>query len=103
MKRLASVIWCIGSIALWLAFTKWAIRIVVARIWYDFPVRFCEIINDGLLWTLRRFKPAYDPGVLQMQDAGLLVLCIATGLICAAIVFPASAFAWKRIVVPRIR
>ncbi|MFP6561695.1 hypothetical protein WJ542_25805 [Paraburkholderia sp. B3] len=96
MKRLAFVGWCIGSLGLWLAMVFFIGHFILSHIWYEIPINFYQITNDFALWVVRKFKPGYDPGVLQMDDPGLLVLVIATGLICAAIVIPVGTFGWRR-------
>lgn len=96
MKRLAFVAWCVGSAALWSALVFAACHFVLSRVWYLIPIGFYEAVNNGLLWTVRRFKPEYDPGVLQMDDPGLFLLLGLVCLICAAVVIPVSAYGWQR-------
>jgi hypothetical protein len=96
MKRLVFIGWCIGSIGLWLAMVFCAVHFILAHIWCEIPIGFYEVTNDFLLWAVRKFKPGYDPGVLQMEDAGLLILVTAICLISAAIVIAASAYVWRR-------
>ena len=103
MKRLAWIGWLIGSIGLWLALVSSANSFILSRTWHEIPIGFYEIANNVLRWLVRKFKPNYDPGVLQMQDAGLFVLLGVTCLISAAIVIPISVFAWRRISSPRLR
>ncbi|WP_156954554.1 hypothetical protein [Paraburkholderia acidipaludis] len=96
MKRLAFISWCIGSIGLWLVMVFCIVHFILTHIWYEIPIGFYEITNDLTLWLVRKFKPGYDPGVLQMDDPGLFVLLIATGLISAAVVILAGTLGWRR-------
>jgi hypothetical protein len=102
MKRLALVGWLIGTFGLWLVVVFCIGNFILSRTWYEIPIGFYEVVNNSLLWVVRKFKPSYDPGVLQMEDPGLFVLLGVTCLISATIVIPISVFAWRRILSPRL-
>lgn len=97
MKRLIFMGWLIGSIGMWFILVFCINNFILIRVWYRVPAVFYEVVNNGLLWAVRIFKPDYDPGVLQMTDAGIFVLLIVTCLISAGVVIPVSIFAWRRI------
>lgn len=97
MRRLAFMGWCIGSVALWFALVFLMGHFILSRIWQEIPIGFYETVNNGMLWIVRRFKPEYDPGVLQMEDPGLLLLLGVICAISAAAVIPLSVFGWRRI------
>jgi hypothetical protein len=97
MRRLAFIVWCIGSLCLWAALVFATVHFVLSRVWYEIPVGFYEAVNNGTLWIARRFKPEYDPGILQMDDPGQLLLIAAIGLICAAVVIRISTVGWRRL------
>jgi hypothetical protein len=103
MRRLGFIAWCIGSVALWIALVVASCRFVLSRVWYEIPVGFYQATNNALLWVVRWVKPAYDPGVLQMADAGQALLLGLACLICAVIVARISAYGWRRFNSRRVR
>lgn len=97
MNRIKLIVWCTGTVITWFVLMTAFVRFVFRYVWYQIPDRFYEVVNNGTLWTVRKFKPEYDPGVLQMADPGILLLILLSGLTFAVAVIFASRFAWRRI------
>ncbi|WP_322047589.1 hypothetical protein [Paraburkholderia sp. J67] len=103
MRRILLIGWIILTIETWFGSFAFANHFIIARIINEIPIDFYEKINNATLWIVRKFKPEYDPGVLQMMDPGISALIFSTCLICAGIVVSISRFTWRRVLSPRLR